>query len=56
MNSYIPIFKMNALELLLKLKLLSSPTLMVLKEVLVLTLKNLMKVYIQDVQIYNSLK
>lgn len=54
MNSYIAIFKMNALELQLNLKLLSSHTLMVLKEVLVLTRKIKMKVFIQDVQIYNS--
>jgi hypothetical protein len=54
MNSYIAIFKMNALELLLKLKLLSSHTLMVLKEVLGLISKIKMKVFIQDVQIYNS--
>jgi len=54
MNSYIAIFKLNALEILLNLiKLLSSHTLMVLKEVLVLTRKIKMKVFIQDVQIYN---
>ena len=40
MNSFIPIFKMNALELLLKIKLLSSLTLMVLREAHVLTGKN----------------
>lgn len=40
MNSYMLIFRVNALELLLKLKLLSRPTLMALREVLVLTGKN----------------
>lgn len=54
MNSYIAIFKMNVLELLQNQKLLNSHILMVLKEVLALTKKIKMKVFIRDVQIYNS--